>query len=75
MRRRISYTAFTVEGTGETDDAFECDLQGFDTVHRKIWIPKSCIAIQSLGTIEDATEGDEIEIYIADWWVKNKGIE
>jgi hypothetical protein len=35
-----------------------------------IWIPKSVLHDDSKDTIEEAIEGEQIEIYVARWWLE-----
>ena len=41
--------------------------------HPDIWIPKSVIHKESIAEVDGACEGDEIDIAIAEWWLKQNG--
>lgn len=37
-----------------------------------MWIPKATIMSDSLDTIEEAVRGEEIEIFVAKWWMEDQ---
>jgi hypothetical protein len=71
-----------VQGTceAETAKAFllkPCvfDLDGVEHSLNELWIPKSRIADVDLddeNNVIDAVKGDDIEINVADWWLRQE---
>ena len=64
----------------ETADAFCCRRLEFtnasDTIthmlETDLWVPKSVIHEDSHSTISDAARGDQIEIYVAQWFLEKQ---
>lgn len=71
-----------VQGTAqaETPKAFllkPCvfDLNGVEHTFSELWIPKSRIHdsdLDSNNMVIDAVKGDDIEINVADWWLRQE---
>lgn len=73
------YVAVNGKAQTETARAFcikdpETVLNGAD--HRftgDLWIPKSVIMEDSHDAIEEAVRGENVEIYVAEWWMEENG--
>jgi hypothetical protein len=68
---RKSYLLFEAVAKRESEKAFcASTLENDHMTVSEIWIPKSVIHPDGLEAIEEAVSGEKIEIYIADWWVR-----
>jgi hypothetical protein len=46
------------------------DYEG--TTYSELWVPKSNLHDDSIDVIDEAVAGEEEEIYIARWWLKEQ---
>lgn len=76
---REPYIAVNVVAQTETASAFcgsklefSLDRGIEEEIVTDLWIPKSVIHEESHDTIEEATRGDTIEIYVARWWLEKQ---
>jgi hypothetical protein len=69
---RTRFIVGDVEARRQTQDAFLCSLRWDDAGYAasNLWIPLSCIHDTYHDEIEEACEGDIIEIGVAEWWLK-----
>ena len=44
----------------------------YNSVGTDFWIPKSVLHEDSLDVVEESATGEEIEIYVADWWLRSQ---
>lgn len=71
MRKR--YLTGNVRAEAQTDLAFCCtfdwsDDHGYQA--KDLWVPLSVIAEDDHDTIEEAVDGEMIEVSIAAWWLE-----
>ena len=72
---KTRYLTGLVEAKRDTADAFCCSFDWSEDhgyVASDLWIPKSVIHDSDHSTIEEAYDGELIEISIAEWWLKQK---
>lgn len=73
---RVRYLEQTVKAIRESEDAFLCsgelEFRGETIIAHELWIPKSQIHEDSHDEIEEAFEGDVIEIFVSEWWLDKK---
>ena len=71
---KTRYLIGEVTAKNETQQAFLCSLHwpehGFAA--SDLWVPKSVIHPDSLSEVDDACDGDVIEIGIAEWWLNQQ---
>ncbi len=72
MKRR--YIVLSVVAKNDTDKAFLCSGKWDDEqwVFADLWIPLSQIHDDYLHEIEEACEGDAIEIAVSEWWLNQQ---
>lgn len=72
MRNR--YLTGLVRAQRQTDKAFLCSFD-WETDHgyiaKDLWIPLSVIDDSDHDTIEEALDGEMIEISVAAWWIES----
>lgn len=70
MRKR--YLTGNVRAEGQTSLAFLCSLDWSEDhgyIGHHVWIPLSVIHEEDHDKIEEAVEGELIEISVAEWWL------
>lgn len=72
---KTRYITQLVKAENETPNAFKCtgklviDKHGSEVPVKDEWIPKSQIHEEDHDTIEEACQGDVIEINVTEWWL------
>lgn len=72
---RDRYTAIGLTAETDSDKAFcasslRFELDGTNHYIDELWIPKSMIHEDSIPEIDEAVRGDDLEIYVNEWWLK-----
>lgn len=70
---RTRYLTGQVVAKRQTALAFLCSFDWSDDhgyVASDVWIPLSCIHDSDHSNIEEASDGDLIEISVAEWWLR-----
>lgn len=70
---QMRYLTGSVRAQAQTSKAFKCTFDWSDDhgfMARDLWIPLSVIDEDSHSTIEEAVDGELIEISIAAWWLE-----
>ena len=69
MKQKYHGVSATLER--ETPDAILADVSHADYGSMPgLWIPKSVIHEDSLTVIEEAADGDDVELFVAAWWFR-----
>lgn len=66
---RDPYIHVAAKAKNETELAFLCTFEYDGVVFNDHWIPKSQIHESSHSDIDEACEGDDIEILVKKWWL------
>lgn len=68
-----------VQGTAEAETAKAFllkpaifDLDGVEERHMQLWVPKAHIHEDSLDDIAEVVKGEDIEINVADWFLREQ---
>lgn len=71
---RKQYITLEVTAHNETADAFCCSFvwEECEFVASEAWIPKTQIHDSDLSEIDEAVEGEVIEINVTRWWLNKK---
>lgn len=74
---RESFLPVVGTAEAETEKAFllkpaTFDIDGIEKVHSQLWIPKSRIYDGDLDTVSEAIKGEDVEINVAEWWLRQE---